>query len=350
MTRPHDREPPGSDDVPRVTRSPEHLAETEHRRSSAPAHHVGVPQVVVEGGTQPWTEDVRAAHKRVRPESGGQPPPSARRSPAIPTRSSEHDARRMERWMGSDARPSVPRRVATQDTPAPWSATDLDADHGAPDVPRGWPLVWAVVGGALVGLAVLGVQSQLAEPQSLVGRLAVGLDGDQAMAQATVGEGWTPGPWHAQAGPALPSGLRDPPPGTLPEAEKAFRELPASPADLPPVGGIGRSGIHVDRISTGAAYERGHCQQAKTTYSISARERVNVCIRVVHPREKEDVVIYWEKDGGTMRRSQIPIVPMHAYRTRAYLALRQEYVGHWTVRVQSSDGVELAQESFSVVE
>src|SRR5690606_10334325 len=172
----------------------------------------------------------------------------------------------------------------------------------------------------------------------------------EPVVQAGVGGAWTPDPWPTVAQPAPPRGLREPPPGTLPEAEKAFRELPASPADLPPVGGIGRSGIHVDRISTGAEYDRGHCQQSKDSYSISAGERVNVCIRVVHPREKEDVVIHWEKDGGTMRRSQIPIVPMHAYRTRAYLALRQEYVGQWTVRVHSTDGVELAQESFSVVE
>lgn len=349
MTRPPDREPPGSDDAPRVTSAPERRSEPEHRRSGTEAQHAGVPHPILEGGTQPWTEEVRVARKRGASEHVTRMQPSGRSRPVAPKRSAEHDARRMDQWMGASVRPSVPRRVATQDTPAPWGVTDLARDQGTPDVPRGWPLVWAVVGGALVGLAYLGVQSRLAEPRLLVGRVASSFPREPVV-QAGVGGAWTPDPWPTVAQPAPPRGLREPPPGTLPEAEKAFRELPASPADLPPVGGIGRSGIHVDRISTGAEYDRGHCQQSKDSYSISAGERVNVCIRVVHPREKEDVVIHWEKDGGTMRRSQIPIVPMHAYRTRAYLALRQEYVGQWTVRVHSTDGVELAQESFSVVE
>ena len=40
---------------------------------------------------------------------------------------------------------------------------------------------------------------------------------------------------------------------------------------------------------------------------------------------------------------------MHAYRTRAYLKLRREYVGDWEVKVFSGDGAQLARYPFTVV-
>ena len=40
----------------------------------------------------------------------------------------------------------------------------------------------------------------------------------------------------------------------------------------------------------------------------------------------------WQKDGGTVRRGKVVVPAVHAYRTRAYLVMRKEYVGRWTVR------------------
>lgn len=311
----------------------------------------GVPEVVIERGTQRWTEEVRASHKRVvKPaattasRSSEGPPPMPAPGPPLgrsPVRADQH----MERLMRA-----VP---PSQDTSAPLGETVLPLSAPLPleEGPRGWLVGWAVTGGALVGLIYWFAQSGAEISHPLVASVS-GEMGNLAPAVsfAAVADGLAGSPANVE-GRQEPGGLRVAPPGTSPEAEAAFSSLPIGAADLPPVGGIGHSGIHVDRIATGARYERGgHCADVKRVYSISARERVNVCIRVVHPREKEDVTIYWEKDGGTMRRSQIPIVPMHAYRTRAYLVLRREYVGDWTVRVHSADGVELAQDSFRVVE
>ncbi|HET6582144.1 MAG TPA: DUF2914 domain-containing protein, partial [Nannocystaceae bacterium] len=143
---------------------------------------------------------------------------------------------------------------------------------------------------------------------------------------------------------------RTPPPGTPAEAAATFAKLPVSPADLPPIGGIGRSGIHVDRIEAGSTYVKGLCGGTPDRFSLAKLERVNVCLRVVHPREEEVVSIVWQKnDLGTARRGKIAIKPLHAYRTRAYLVLRKEYVGDWTVRILSSDGVELAAHRFTIV-
>lgn len=311
----------------------------------------GVPEVVVERGTQRWTEEVRASHKRVvtpvaktrspsrEAHSSTSPPGLTRARSPVPA--DQHMDRLMQ---------AVP---PSQDTSAPLGETVLPLSAPIPleEGPRNWLLGWAVTGGALVGLIYWVVQSGAEISHPLVASVS-GEMGDlsQEVSFATAAEGLAGSPELAE-GPTESTGLRVAPPGTSPEAEAAFSSLPIGAADLPPVGGIGHSGIHVDRIATGARYERGgHCAEVKRVYSISARERVNVCIRVVHPREKEDVTIHWEKDGGTMRRSQIPIVPMHAYRTRAYLALRREYVGNWTVRVHSADGVELAHDSFKVVE
>jgi len=143
---------------------------------------------------------------------------------------------------------------------------------------------------------------------------------------------------------------RTPPRGTPADVAAVFVKLPVSPADLPPVGGIGRSGIHVDRIEMGSTYDKGLCGGIPDKFSLAKLERVNVCLRVVHPREEETVSIVWQKkDLGTARRGKIAIKPLHAYRTRAYLVLRKEYVGDWTVRILSGEGVELAAHRFTIV-
>ena len=140
------------------------------------------------------------------------------------------------------------------------------------------------------------------------------------------------------------------PPGTPQPNANAFRKLPVSPADLPPVGAVGKNGVHVDRIGMGAAFEKTRCAGKIDDFSVSGDDRVNVCFRVVHPRQKEELVVLWQKDGGTVRRGKVVVKPAHAYRTRAYLILRREYVGTWKVRILDQDGVELASHPFKVVE
>lgn len=144
---------------------------------------------------------------------------------------------------------------------------------------------------------------------------------------------------------------RDPsviPPGTPEENVKAFLKLPVSIHDGPPLGGIGRTGIHVDAISTGREYRSGECKEAASKFSIATDKEVSVCFRVVHDREEESVRILWEREGLTTRRGNVRIRDIHAYKTRAYLELRPEYVGAWRVRVISDDEVELASSEFEI--
>lgn len=142
---------------------------------------------------------------------------------------------------------------------------------------------------------------------------------------------------------------REPPPGTPPEIAAVFRRLPVGPADRPPVGGIGATGIHVDHIAMGTETQDATCRGRADDFSVSAGDRAGVCVRVVHSREKEELQVLWQKHGGSTRRSKMVVLPMHAYRTRGILVLRSEYIGDWTVRILSSDGVELARHDFTVV-
>jgi hypothetical protein len=148
---------------------------------------------------------------------------------------------------------------------------------------------------------------------------------------------------------ARPVDPRTAPAGTPPDIAATFARLPVSPADLPPVGGVGASGVHIDRIEMGASYDKGLCGGASDDFAVSRTDLVNVCIRVVHPRTEEMLSIVWQKkDGSTSRRGKIAVKPLHAYRTRAYLMVRKEYVGDWTVRILSADGVELASHDFAI--
>jgi len=141
---------------------------------------------------------------------------------------------------------------------------------------------------------------------------------------------------------------REPPPGTPPEIAAVFRRLPVGPADRPPVGGIGATGIHIDHIAMGTETQGATCRGRTDHFSVSGGDRAGVCVRVVHSREKEELQVLWQKHGGSARRSKMVVLPMHAYRTRGYLVLRSEYIGDWTVRILSSDGVELARHDFTV--
>lgn len=146
------------------------------------------------------------------------------------------------------------------------------------------------------------------------------------------------------------SDIREPPPGTPDAIAAVFSKIPVSPSDQAPVGGIGATGIHVDRIEMGVSYDNGQCTGEAKTFSLSRGDRPSVCVRVVHQRQPEDLALLWEKKDGAVRRGKLSVKALHAYRTRAYLVLRREYIGDWTVRVESTDGVELARYDFSVVE
>ena len=142
---------------------------------------------------------------------------------------------------------------------------------------------------------------------------------------------------------------REPPEGTPEEIAAVFKKLPVSPADRAPVGGVGKTGIHVDDVSMGSNYDRSRCEGGDGAFSVSKDDLANVCLRFVHQREKEEVSVVWQKVDGNARRGKIVVKPLHAYRTRAYLKLRSEYVGDWEVTVFSEDGVELARYPFTVV-
>ncbi|MEM7159615.1 MAG: DUF2914 domain-containing protein [Myxococcota bacterium] len=148
--------------------------------------------------------------------------------------------------------------------------------------------------------------------------------------------------------PPLGDQPRVAPPGTSPEAAAAFMRLPVSPSDRPPVGGVGAKGIHIDNIAMGSQVVGGTCKGRADGFSVSRRETASVCVRVVHQRNKEELQLLWQKHGGSTRRSKIVVQPKHAYRTRGHLKLREEYIGDWTVRILSSDDVELARHDFTV--
>lgn len=140
------------------------------------------------------------------------------------------------------------------------------------------------------------------------------------------------------------------PPGTPAAIARVFQRLPVAIHDGPPLGGIGASGIHVDKIWLGTRYERDGCADETASFSLARDSQVNVCFRAVHSRSEESVEVEWVKGGAPFRRRAVNIPDLHAYRTRAYLVLRREYLGDWEARVLSADGVVLATIAFTVTE
>jgi hypothetical protein len=144
------------------------------------------------------------------------------------------------------------------------------------------------------------------------------------------------------------SNPRTAPPGTEPDNIEALARLPVGRADRPAVGGVGAMGIHVDRIMLGSMYDTGRCTGDPSEFSASRHDRVSACFRVVHPRTTQRVTVLWQRDNETLRRTWMTIPAAHAYRTRAFIVLRDDDAGRWKVRVVSTDGVELASAAFEV--
>lgn len=145
-----------------------------------------------------------------------------------------------------------------------------------------------------------------------------------------------------------PTDPRAVPPGTSAQVARVFQRLPVAIHDGPPLGAIGETGIHVDKIWLGSSYVKDGCAGEASTFSLAKHEQVNVCFRVVHAREEEAVEVEWVKDGAPFRRRAVNIPDLHAYRSRAWLVLRREYIGSWQARVLSADQAPLATIAFTV--
>jgi hypothetical protein len=128
-----------------------------------------------------------------------------------------------------------------------------------------------------------------------------------------------------------------------------LERLPVVSSDLPPVGGIGASGIHLDALALGTTYDEGGCSGHDRQFSVRRGDRVSVCFRVIHPRKEETMVVVWQKDGKTVRRTKLTIEPTHSYKTRAHLKVRRDHIGSWQVRLFSRDRTELGAQTFEVV-
>jgi hypothetical protein len=149
--------------------------------------------------------------------------------------------------------------------------------------------------------------------------------------------------------PPQPRVERVAPPGTLEGNAKALRKIPHASTDRAPLGGIGPRGMHVDRIGMGTTIQDGACMGPTGKFSVRDDDHAHVCFRVVHPRIKQRVIVRWERGGKLVRRTVMPIADSHAYRTRATLPLRRTFRGDWTVRIVSTDGIELASHWFQVL-
>jgi hypothetical protein len=138
------------------------------------------------------------------------------------------------------------------------------------------------------------------------------------------------------------------PAGTTDERAEAFRKLPHGRGDGKPLGGVGGEGIHVDQLDLGSQYKLGRCDGPDGQFTTAKHDTIHACIRVVHRRVAQRVMVRWERDGHLVRRQWLPIPATHAFRTRASLPVRTRFRGSWQVRVLSADGVELATHRFEI--
>lgn len=141
---------------------------------------------------------------------------------------------------------------------------------------------------------------------------------------------------------------REVPTGTDRAKAEAYRDLPRARSDGEPLGGIGAEALHVDRLEVGSRLRAGACEGEASHFREGRHDEVHACIRVVHRRIAQQILVRWERDGRLVRRQWLPVPSSHAYRTRASLPVSRRFAGAWTVRVFSLDGVELAQKHFRI--
>lgn len=168
-----------------------------------------------------------------------------------------------------------------------------------------------------------------------------------------------PPPPEPEAAPPPPtptgsksSNPRDPshvPAGTPAANAKAFAKLPVAKGDGPPIGGIGPSGIHLDTIEIGKGWHNSRCDQVGNVFTSGVDDKVNICMRVIHPRDlAEELTIYWEHNGKLNQRSKVAVKTIHAYLTRGWLPITPDRVGKWKASIKTADGTVLGEVSFEI--
>jgi Tfp pilus assembly protein PilZ len=116
-----------------------------------------------------------------------------------------------------------------------------------------------------------------------------------------------------------------------------------------PRTGAAASSIRVESISTGPSYKRYTCDEPTARFSLKTHTRVNVCFRVAHRPEDEEVTVVWEHGGALFWRTPVSIPGRRtSFRTRAHIEIDERRVGLWSARILSRKGVELARTSFQV--
>jgi hypothetical protein len=157
------------------------------------------------------------------------------------------------------------------------------------------------------------------------------------------------GGWKAPEGVDIRSDAAIPP-GTPAANAEAFKALPQTKVDGPPVSGIASNGLHFDSMVLGRGWEKSKCLEATSTFTVGTDDRVNICVRVVHPADADEtLLVEWSKAGTkTVRKSNISVKAMHAYLTRGYLPIKPGYEGEWTAVVKAPDGTVLATLPFTV--
>lgn len=138
------------------------------------------------------------------------------------------------------------------------------------------------------------------------------------------------------------------PPGTPDANIAAFTNLALGKSDKPLIAGVGASGIHLDELEVGKGWASSRCDDLGHTFVAGVDERVNVCLRVVHPRAEETITLEWARDGKLRHSIDLHVKPTHAYLTRAWMPVSSGRAGEWTATVKSEDGSVLGQLSFEI--
>jgi hypothetical protein len=85
-------------------------------------------------------------------------------------------------------------------------------------------------------------------------------------------------------------------PSGTPEANViAFTNLRLGKRDKAPIAGAGETGIHLDELEVGSGWASSRCEQTTRQFVVDQDERINLCFRVVHPREAESVTVEWAR-------------------------------------------------------